>query len=350
MKALALYLPAFHEIPENNQWWGDGFTEWDNVKSGKSYYQGHVQPVEPIQNDYYDLSHSADIVKQIKLAQSYSISGFIMYHYWFSQDKQLFTKPAKLLRNQIKEKIEYAFCWANESWITTWHGKDPNTLIEQTYGPASEWRSHIEYLHTFFEDERYIKINGHPLLFIYKPNNIPDYENMLDFWNTVLAKKGMESVYAVEFISSKNRTLFSQKTNAVVEFEPLYTTYFDLPLVKTAKRAFAKLTKQIDFQDYDILWRKILQRQRTYSGKPIFKSCFVSWDNSPRKEKNSMIVKGATAAKFQSYLSQLVSSDRPYTRDDYLIINAWNEWSEGAFLEPSKQYGYDYLQAVKNAL
>ena len=348
MKALALYLPAFHQVPENDKWWGEGFTEWDNVRSGKPFFDGHVQPVHPYDRYYYDLSNPEDILQQIKLANKYNISGFVMYHYWFSEGKQIFTKPAEIIRDKIKDQIEYCFCWANESWITTWHGKDPDTILQKTYGPQSEWEAHIDYLYSFFKDKRYIRIDGKPVLFIYKPNEIPQYEKMLDFWNDFLHSKGEKGIYVVEFISSKNRELHSLDSDAVMEFEPLYTTFFDLNIFNKMKRAICKVRKKIDYQSYDKLWKSILKRKRTYHGKKIIKSCFCAWDNSPRKEYNSMIVKGSNPSKFQHYLKKLKESDRKDTSNSYLVINAWNEWSEGAFLEPSEENGYEYLEAVKS--
>ncbi|NMM99396.1 glycoside hydrolase family 99-like domain-containing protein [Bifidobacterium olomucense] len=348
MKALAIYLPAFHRIPENDEWWGKGFTEWDNVRSGQKYFKGHVQPVSPINNYYYNLSRPEDIRKQISLANRYNVSGFIFYHYWFSKNRQIFETPAELLRDQIKDKIEYCFCWANETWITTWHGKDPDVLIEQTYGPEDEWLAHIRYLETFFKDSRYIKISGRPLFFIYRPNSIPRYEDMIKYWNQYLKSRGLQPLYIVEYISSKNHDVAHSSSDAVMEFEPLYTTFFDLSLFNKAKRALCKILHRIDYQSYDNLWKKILRRNRTYSGKDIFKSCFVAWDNSPRKEHNSMIVKGATPEKFGKYLHLLINQVRKDTRNDYLIINAWNEWSEGAFLEPSEEYQYRYLKALND--
>lgn len=348
MKALALYLPAFHQVPENDKWWGKGFTEWDNVRSGKPFFDGHVQPVHPYSRHYYDLSNPEDIRQQIKLANKYNISGFVMYHYWFSKDNQIFTKPAEIIRDKIKDQIEYCFCWANESWITTWHGKDPDTILEQTYGPQSEWEAHIDYLYSFFKDDRYIRIDGKPVLFIYKPNEIPQYEKMLSFWNDFLHSKGEKGIYVVEFISSKNRELHSLASDAVMEFEPLYTTFFDISILNKAKRAICKIKKKIDYQSYDKLWKYILKRKRTYYGKEIIKSCFCAWDNSPRKEFNSMIIRGSSPSKFKHYLEELKDNDRKDASNDYLVINAWNEWSEGAFLEPSEENGYEYLEAVKS--
>jgi len=168
--------------------------------SGKKYFKGHIQPVEPINKKYYDLSNENDIREQIKLANKYNVSGFIFYHYWFGNDKILFEKPAEILREKINDKIEYCFCWANEKWITTWHGRDPEELMPQLYEGKSDWEKHIKYFQKFFEDERYIKIDGKPVLYIYKPNEIPEYEKMLKYWNEYLIDCGFNGIYIVEYI------------------------------------------------------------------------------------------------------------------------------------------------------
>lgn len=345
-KILAIYLPAFHRIKENDEWWGPGFTEWDNVRNAKKYFKKHIQPIEPMDDYYYDLSRKKDIEKQIDLANKYMVDGFIFYHYWFGNDKKLFEKPAEILKDKIKATIGYCFCWANESWITTWHGQDPKQLMPQVYEGKEDWKKHILYFLPFFKDSRYIKINDRPILFIYKPNEIPDYENMIDYWNKILEENDMAPIYIIEYISSKNRNLYSLKSDAVVEFEPLYTTFFDITIFNKAKRFICKKLHVIDFQNYNKLWKKIINRKRTYNGKPIFRGCFSGWDNSPRKEKNSMIVKGCTPVNFEENFRKLVHSNRK-DANEFIVINAWNEWSEGAMLEPTKHYQYEFLEAIK---
>lgn len=349
MKVLGIYLPAFHRIPENDEWWGEGFTEWDNVRSGKTYFEGHIQPVEPLDDWYYDLSKINDIRRQCEMARSHGVDGFLAYHYWFGNGRKIFERPLEIIRDNPDLCINYCFCWANDTWITTWHGKDPKELIRQDYPGKEDWIAHIQYLLTFFEDERYIKINNRPVLFFYKAADIPDYEPMISYWDSVLREWGFDGLYAVEYISSKNTDLHSQRSDAILEFEPLYTTRFDLMKVELAKRAFAKLTHNIDCQSYDRLWGHILGRNRTYNGKRIIRSCFSGWDNSPRKEKNSMIVRGSTPEKFGRYLSELFASKRQDLSKDLLVINAWNEWSEGAYLEPDKHNRFGYLDAVLRA-
>lgn len=350
MKVFGLYLPAFHQIPENDAWWGEGFTEWDNVRSGRPYYKGHVQPVEPLDDWYYDLSSVSDIRRQCELAKNFGVDGFVSYHYWFGNGKKIFEKPMEILHSNPDIDISYCFCWANDTWITTWHGKDPRELIRQDYPGREDWKQHIDYLLPFFQDERYVKLDNKPVFFFYKASEIPDYEDMLAYWDSRLREVGLDGLYAIEYISSKNTKLYSHRSDAVFEFEPLYTTFFDLTKPELAKRAFAKLTHRIDYQSYDKLWQHILERNRTYDGKDIIRSCFSGWDNSPRKEKNSMIVRGSSPEKFRRYLSELLKSRRQDYSDDMLVINAWNEWSEGAFLEPDKHNGYGYLDAIRCAL
>ena len=347
MRTYAIYLPAFHEVEINNRTWGKGFTEWDNVRKGTPLFKGHQQPVEPLDDNYYNLSKKNDIERQIDLANDFGVEGFIFYHYWFGNGHMALEKPAEILRDEIDKKINYCFCWANHSWYTTWHGKSSEVIENQIYSDDEDNMKHIEYFYSFFKDDRYLKINNRPVLFIYNMSDIPDFKHILSMWNSFLKENGMENIYIIEYISSKNRDLSFEGSDGVTEFEPLYTTYFDISKVNLFKRFINKKTKTIDFQNYNSLWNKIINRTRTYNHKEIFKGCFVGWDNSPRKGKNSMIVKGGTPENFKANLRKLVTQKRKDSNNDFIIINAWNEWSEGAMLEPSKQYGHGYLEAIK---
>ncbi len=347
-KILAINLPAFHRVPENDEWWGEGFTEWDNVKGGKPMYSGHNQPFVPLEG-YYDLSRPEDIRRQTELATEYGVYGFIYYHYWFDTHRQIFEKPVEMLKDMDID-FHYCLCWANETWITTWHGLEPKTLLEQKYGNEEEWQAHFDYLLPFFLDKKYIKRDNKPLLFVYKPNEIPRYDDMVAFFNERAKDAGLAGVYFVEYISSKNRGLHSAASNAVMEFEPLYTTFFDISLAGKAKRFLCKKLKRLDFQNYDKLWKYALRRKRTYAGKPIIRGALAGWDNSARKGRNSMIVKGGSAEKFGRYLRELLKTNRPDADAEFIAINAWNEWSEGAYLEPDTLSEYKYLEEVKKTI
>ena len=349
MKVMAIHLPAFHRVPENDEWWGKGFTEWDNVRAGKPLYPGHVQPVEPYDDWYYDLSKIEDLSRQASLAKQYGVDGFIMYHYWFGYGRTIFEKPVEMLLGTPDIDIEFSLCWANHTWITSWHGREPEELIRQNYPGKEDWHAHIEYLLQFFKDTRYSKIDNKPVLYIYNPSDITNYEQMIEYWDAYLKGNNFNGIYVVEYISSKNRSLLSDKSSAVVEFEPLYSMFFDISKINLAKRALAKKMHRLDFQSYDELWMHILNRTRTYSGKPIIRACNCAWDNSPRKHYDSMIIKGATPEKFERYLSELMVYSRKDVSDKYLVINAWNEWSEGAYLEPDKHNGFGFLEAIRGA-
>lgn len=349
MKVLAINLPAFHQIPENDEWWGVGFTEWDNVKKGKPLYKNHIQPQIPLNNNYYDLSNIETIKWEADLAKKYGVDGFIYYHYWFTGHK-LFEKPVELLKDNPSIDIEYCLCWANETWCRTWEGSNKEVLISQNYGDEDDWLEHIKYLAEFFKDERYIKINGEPVLYIYSMNQFEKFDNMISLWNEYLHSIGMKELHLVEYIRAKNNVAACKYSKAVIEFEPLYSIRYDISFIRKCKRYLCKKFKLIDFQNYDMVWKKIISRKREYPNKIIYKSCFCSWDNSPRKgRKNSIILKGSNATKFGNYFYKLLDSKRKNASNDMVIINAWNEWGEGAMLEPTVNDEYSYLEELKKA-
>lgn len=347
MKILALYLPAYHQVKINDDVWGEGFTEWDNVKAATPLFKGHKQPIEPINNNYYDLSKKEDIEKQICLANKYKVDGFIIYHYWFGNNMQALERPAEILRYEIQEKTNYCFCWANQSWFTTWHGKSSKIIVNQEYGEKEEWIKHFNYLFKFFKDDRYIKVDNKPVIYIYNMSDIKHAKEMFELWDKMLRKENFNGIYIVEFISSKNVKLSYNKSDAIVEFEPLYTTFFDVSKLNLLKRFICKKFKIIDFQDYNNLCKKIVNRKRTYNGKTIQKGFFCGWDNSARKGRNSMIVKNSTPQNFGDNLKKLINNNRKDATNDFIIINAWNEWSEGAMLEPTEKNQYKFLEVIK---
>ena len=350
MKTLAINLPAFHQIPENDEWWGKGFTEWDNVRRGKPFYSGHYQPIIPLNNNYYDLSKKENIVKQIKLAKEYDIYGFVYYHYWFGNGKKLFEKPLEIIRDDINIDYHYCLAWANETWKSTWHNEKLRTLLEQKYPGKKDWKLHIEYLLTFFKDNKYIKIDNKPVLFIYNAKQIPQYDEMILYFSRMCEQYGFNAIYTIEYITPQNPKLYSNISDAVFEFEPRYTAYFDISKVNLLKRFLSKKLKRPDYQSYDKLWHYINNRTRTYEGKTIFRGCFSGWDNSARKGRGSMIVKGKTPQKFKKYFQTFVSKNRKDASKEFCVINAWNEWGEGAYLEPDTKDGYEYLKAIKEVM
>lgn len=347
---MALNLPQFHEVPENNEWWGKGFTEWTNVKNAKPVYKGHLQPMEPLDDYYYDLSKKEDVVNQTVLAKKYNVSGFVYFHYWY-EGRHMLEKPCEILLDSPEADIEYCFCWANHSWTRAWDGKENQVLLGQTYGGKDDWEAHINYFMPFFKDKRYIKNDNRPMLVIYNAGAIPDVDEMVAYWDSKLKEEGFDGIYIAEYISSKNMTPGCKTSQAVYEDEPMYTCRFEINAFQKARRVICKKLLIPDYQNYDNLWKLLLKKKRTYNGRKIIQGCFTAWDNSPRRgKKGPMIVKGASPEKFRKYFECLVRNERADVSKDYIIINAWNEWGEGAILEPSKADGYGYLEAVRDVM
>ena len=349
-KVLAVHLPAFHEIPENNEWWGDGFTEWTNVKSGKPLYNGHYQPIVPMNNNYYDLSKINDLKKQAEMARAYGVYGFVFYHYWFGNGRMLFQKPAEMILENMDINTHFCFAWANGTWYTTWHGLDPKTLLEQKYPGKSDWKKHFEYFKKFFLDDRYIKVDNKPMLYIYIAKNIPDYDEMISYFGKRCQEIGFDGIYTVEYIHPGNKELYSEKSDAVYEFEPRYSLFFDVSKLHLLKRFITKKREETEFESYDGVWKAILSRDRTYKSKTIISGCFSGWDNTARKGKKGLIVEGKSVEKFKKYFEQFYTSKRKDISDEFCVINAWNEWSEGAYLEPDDKDGYGYLEVIRDVV
>lgn len=346
MKIIAMNLPQYHVIPENNEWWGEGFTDWVNVKKARPLYKGHEQPVVPLHQNYYDLANIDAVKAQIDLANRYGVYGFCYYHYWFN-GKKLLEKPCEILLEHPEIDAHYCMCWANESWARTWDGKDSQILIEQTFGGQSDWKEHIQYLLPFFKDKRYIKKGNKPVMFFYSISRIEKFEQMIAYWETRLREEGFDGLYIVEFVNSFNSGLKQSKSDVICEFEPHATCRYDLSIFMKGKRFLCKKLGLTDYLNYDSVWKSLIHKKRSYNGKKVLRSGFVNFDNSPRKGKKALVMRGGSPEKFYHYMSELVKYRERDFDDSFLVINAWNEWAEGAMLEPTEKEGFQYLEAVK---
>ena len=193
MKIIAFYLPQFHNIPENDEWWGDGFTEWVNVKKAKPMYEGHKQPREPLNDNYYDLLDDDVKIWQAKIAKEHGVYGFCYYHYWFN-GKMLLEKPMEQMLANPKVDIPFCICWANEPWTKAWVNEEKKVLIPQFYGEKAEWKDHFDYLLPFLKDDRYIKKDGKPLFVMYRPNVMDCVKKMMEYWNELAQEAGLPGI------------------------------------------------------------------------------------------------------------------------------------------------------------
>ena len=355
MKVMCMYLPQYHTFPENDAWWGKGYTEWTSVKAAKPLMKEHHQPKVPLGQRYYDLVKEG--VKtwawQASMAEKYGIYGFSIYQYWFC-GKQLMEKPMEILLEHKEIPLRYQICWANETWTRTWYGLENEVLMKQEYGEQKEWEAHFSYLLPFFRDERYIKIEGKPVFQIYRTTDIKDLKEMKKYFEKRAREEGFPGIY---FVGGKTAGEQETRTNLLdgyYTFEPGYTLKHGLSAMQQKKYECSVLVKSIMNR---FCKRKRLERmipikwiyqsieKREYAPHE-YPGLIAEWDNTPRRSYKGLLYTGASPERFQKTLAVLKYKLKNRI-DDYVYINAWNEWGEGAVLEPEEKSGYAYLEAVR---
>ena len=372
MKLIALYLPQFHTIPENDKWWGKGFTEWVNIKKATPLFEGHNQPRVPLNKNYYDLSDVGVMRWQAGLAKEYGVYGFCFYHYWFG-GKLLLEKPVE---NYLKSDIDFHYCisWANEHWTNQWVSDKWDVLIEQKYGDKKEWEDHFNYMLQFFKDPRYIKLDGKPLFTIYKPALIDKRKEMLEYWQELAIKAGLPGICFVFQRAESilyNPNIDMSMFDYCAAYQPgLAVTRNNLKkqsfiaLRKAKKAIFHFLERHIKFDSrsivltsqgkqlhkdsYDEVWKSILEEPDIFPN--IIPSAFTDWDNTPRRHERGSVMIGSNPEKFCRYLIKLIEKSKQKYKTDFMYVFAWNEWAEGGYLDPDELNGYGYLKAIYRAL
>lgn len=371
MKVIPVYLPQFHTIPENDEWWGKGFTEWVNVRNAKPLYEGHNQPRVPLNKNYYDLSDVETLKWQCKLAKDHGIYGFCMYHYWFN-GHLLLEKPMEMLLAHPEIDIKYCISWANHDWTDGWKAQDraPRILISHNFDDEKDWVNHFNYMLPFFKDPRYMSENNKPLMVIYIPNLIHKLNKMLDLWTKMAKEAGFDGLTYIyqSAASSFDKSWDRSRFDYGVEMNPGYANmYFQnkknwgiFPNLMKYSREIKRILRikrslgvsrshTLTKISYDETWKKILQLRPRYDINMI-PCAFTDWDNTPRHRQRGTVYTGVTPEKFKNYFAQLIDNTKKYYRTDMIFVFAWNEWAEGGYLEPDEKYGYGFLEGIKKAL
>jgi len=340
IKIFALYLPQYHTIPENDEWWGKGFTEWTNVKKAKPLFKGHNQPRIPLNNNYYNLLDDNTFKWQIGLAKNYGIDGFCFYHYWFN-GKLLLEKPLENYLDNKELDFPFFFSWANEPWARTWDGQNTNVLMPQIYGGKDDIVNHFNYMLPFFKDFRYIKKDNKPVFVLYKANSITYLDEMIDIWTKMARNNGFDGIFFVESLVGTQKEKYSKQTDACFYFEPMWSgTHMKDNIVYRAFRYCFHRNKS----SYERGLKKVLKYENL--SKDRYAGFFVDWDNSPRKGKNGCVFLNTSIQLFDKYLKAQLEKMK-INNCSILFINAWNEWCEGAYLEPDVKNQYSYLESIK---
>jgi glycosyltransferase involved in cell wall biosynthesis/GT2 family glycosyltransferase len=344
IKLIAFYLPQYHPIPENDLWWGRGFTEWSNVTRAKPQFVGHYQPHLPGELGFYDLRLIEVQKRQIELAKMYGIYGFCYYYYWFG-GKRLLEKPLDQVLANKELDLPFCICWANENWTRRWDGLDDEVLIAQEYSPEHDI-AFIKDIERALKDERYISVAGKPLLVVYRPELLPDPKGTAKRWRDYCRSVGIGEIYLASTHAFQTRDPAAFGFDAALDFAPSNTS----PPVITDKMQILNPGYGGIVYDY----RYLVENSRNYS-KPaytLFRTVVPSWDNEARKPGRGRTFAFSSPALYRQWLENACryTGEHFPSGSRFVFVNAWNEWAEGNHLEPDQKYGYAYLQATAEAL
>lgn len=358
-KLIAFYLPQFHPIPENDTWWGKGFTEWTNVAKAQPLFPGHYQPHLPADLGFCDLRLPEARAAQAALAREYGIHAFCYYHYWFG-GRRVLQRPFDEVLASGAPDFPFCLCWANENWTRTWDGLDEEVLLAQNYSEADDL-AHIRWLCGAFADERYLRIDGRPLFLVYRASSLPDPQRTTARWREEAIRLGVGELFLARVESNFPGERGDPRAlgfDAAVEFQPDALTLFELRRDRAPEAKVNVGGKwQLRGEDLWFSYHEVVEamRARAPVSYPRFAGVSPGWDNTPRRGAGAGGITGATPAEFERWLTLVLKqSVEALAKKDgsgaAVFFNAWNEWGEGCHLEPCQKWGRAYLEAVTRAL
>jgi lipopolysaccharide biosynthesis protein len=348
-----MYLPQFHPIPENDAWWGKGFTEWTNVTKARPFFRGHYQPHLPADLGFYDLRLSEVREAQAELARQYGIHGFCYYHYWFN-GRRLLERPFQEVLASGRPDFPFCLCWANETWTRRWLGEEREALLTQSYSPEDD-RRHARWLVKAFTDSRYVRKDGRPIFLIYRPGHLPCAKHTTDVLREECAKHGEAEPYLIGVDAHHpGKDSRSDGFDATLQFEPqlgaLPGAFDDRPLLRRMywNLRIGAVSPRLKLYDYREARARMNSIARPF---PTIPCVFVRWDNTPRRGKGGIVIVNSSPHAFgrelRATVSALLARD---PNEPLLFINAWNEWAEGNHLEPDQRDGTAYLEQVRTVV
>ncbi|MDN3204696.1 glycoside hydrolase family 99-like domain-containing protein [Algoriphagus sediminis] len=349
LKPIAFYLPQFHPIPENDEWWGKGFTEWTNVRKAKPLFNNHYQPHIPSDLGYYDLRDEEVRIRQAELAKEFGVFGFCYWHYWFGGGRRLLEKPADDFLRSGKPDFPICFAWANQTWSGIWHGAPDRILIRQEYLGKEDDQAHFEEVLPYFLDSRYIRIKEKPLFLIYRPFDHPYLEDFISHWNSLAIKAGLKGVYFLG-ISYHQKNPY-QNLNGLV----FHDTFLKKGNFSFFEKAIKKITREYPDEIFSKLrngcvlssYKKMVER--TYN-QPMPSDCYptlhTGWDNTPRSGKRGIVHYDFSLKLFGEHIEKIIDCMNT-NQDSMFFIKSWNEWAEGNYLEPDERFRRGKLEVFE---
>lgn len=348
-RLIAFHLPQFHPTPENDAWWGKGFTEWTNVARAKPLFHGHHQPNVPADLGFYDLRLPEARHAQAELAREYGIEGFCYYHYWFGEGRRILERPFNEILQSGEPNFPFCLCWANHSWNTAWQGTD-KMLIEQKYPGMDDHAKHFDWLLKAFHDKRYITINGRPILIVWKPDNIPEINRVVEYWRLRAQQSGLPGLHLIGI--SHNDPSWDPVSRGfdgvALQTLPKLDAHMPRRYVFTKlKHKILRVKQRCTVYDYQQVIPALLRSNAVdYCDYPI---ALPRWDNTPRSGVRGLVLQGSTPELFRTHLREAISRviNRP-PEDRVVFIKAWNEWAEGNYVEPDQEWGRKYLDVIRD--
>jgi len=374
-RVIAFYLPQYHPIPENDEIWGKGFTEWTNVANAKPLFKGHYQPQIPADLGFYDLRLPQIRKEQAEMAREYGIEGFCYWHYWFGNGKRILEMPFNEVLKSGEPDFPFCLGWANHSWSTkTWQKSNgitkDVTFLEQTYPGDEDYIQHFMTLLPAFKDHRYITVDGKPLFLVYSPQDIPDNKHFIELWNKLAKENGLKGIYFICRLSSVGSFKLQSKDQMLNSTGDLYDKYraYGYDAISSTNMRYAEICSRGYFHK---LFRTVLSRTfgnisyEKYNYPAMIKYFYTKydyredvypqlvprWDKTPRKGKDAEIYNEATPEAFAKSIDYALDCiDGRDAEHKLLFLFAWNEWGEGAYMEPDIKYGRGHLEALKSKI
>jgi len=347
-RAIAFFLPQFHPIPENDEWWGTGFTEWRNVARARSLFRGHTQPHLPADLGFYDLRLAEVRRRQAELAAENGVSAFCYWHYWFA-GRRILERPFDEVLASREPSLPFCLGWANQTWSGTWHGAPNRTLIEQTYSSPSDDQAHFEHLLPAFSDPRYLTVDGKPLFYVYRPEQLPDPAAWTERWRSLADRAGLEGLYLVAEVSDLLGRGPAYESFEVDGWDA--GVYMRLP-AKITRLSVVKMRLRRKLRGGPEVYPYEPQPTPLLGGlAPLLPAVHPNWDNTPRAGRSGLVLQNATPAKFRRNVEEAVARVAHLNPEERLVfVKSWNEWAEGNYLEPDLEYGLGWLHALHDGL
>lgn len=354
IRVIAFYLPQYHPIPENDRWWGKGFTEWTNVGKARPLFKGHYQPRVPADLGYYDLRLPQIRIEQAQMAKKYGVEGFCYWHYWFGNGRRLLERPFKEVLESGQPDFPFCLGWANESWQDKQFSKEGThrVLMEQLYPGETDYINHFHTVLPAFKDSRYIRVDDKPIFMIYKPFDLPNAKEFIELWQKLARENGLKGIHFIAHIGNeKDIQLMKEWGFDAVNIIRLFSFFQkDLSLFEKVKtkllRIVFKRGRIVDYERAAKFFTNACDRETD-----VYPTIIPNWDHSPRSYTRGHILINSTPQKFKKHILQTFANVTHKEYDKRIVfLKSWNEWGEGNYMEPDLKFGLSYLEALKEAL